>query len=81
MLIRKDEVTIEPVGSRGTPIGKYVIKSGDGEVLTVGSTRQVWNFSDLFDSVGVTWADGTEFSPEYQFATSLPKLGDEWEPC
>ena len=81
VLIRKDEVTIEPVGSLGTPIGKYVIKNGDGEVLTVGSTRQVWDFSDLFDSVGVTWADETEFSPETQFATSLPKLGDEWELC
>ena len=81
VLIRKDEVTIQPVGSLGTPIGKYVIKSGDGEVLTVRSTRQVWNFSDLFDSVGVTWADETECSPETQFATSLPKLGDEWELC
>ncbi|PUU78690.1 hypothetical protein B9Z19DRAFT_1083365 [Tuber borchii] len=81
VLIRKDEVTIQPVGSFGTPIGKYVIKSGDGEVLTVGSTRQIWDFSDLFDSVGVTWADETEFSPETQFATSLPKLEDEWELC
>ena len=81
VLIRKDEVTIEPVGSLGTPIGMYVIKGGYGEVLTVGSTRQVWDFSDLFDSVGVTWADETEFSPETQFATSLPKLGDEWELC
>ena len=81
VLIRKDEVTIQPVGSLGTPIGKYVIKSGDGEVLTVGSTRQVWDFSDLFDSVGVTWSDETEVSPETQFATSLPKLGDEWELC
>ena len=58
-----------------------MIKSGDGEVLTVGSTRQVWDFSDLFDSVGATWSDETEVSPETQFATSLPKLGDEWELC
>ncbi|PUU78691.1 hypothetical protein B9Z19DRAFT_1083368 [Tuber borchii] len=81
VLIRKDEVTIEPCGSLGTTIGKYVIKNGDGEMLSVGSTRQVWDFSDLFDSVGVTWVDGTDFSPETQFATSLPKLGDEWELC
>ena len=82
MLIRKDKVTIEPVGSLGTPIGMYVTKNGDGERLSVGSTRQVWTFSDLFDSVGVTWADsfgliGTRFA----FPTSLPDLGDEWELC
>ena len=76
VLIRKDKVTIEPVGSLGIPIGMYVIKNGDGENLRVGPTREVWTFSDLFDSVGVTWSiSGT------QFATSLPDLGDEWELC
>ena len=76
VLIRKDKVTIEPVGSLGTPIGMYVTKNGDGENLRVGPTREVWTFSDLFDSVGVTWSiSGT------QFATSLPDLGDEWELC
>jgi len=79
VLIRKDEVTIEPVGSLGTPIGEYVIKNGDGELLSVGSTRQVWHFSDLFDSVGVTWT--AEFPSDAQFATSLPGHGDEWELC
>ncbi|PUU78244.1 hypothetical protein B9Z19DRAFT_1084450 [Tuber borchii] len=76
VLIRKDKVTIEPVGSLGTPIGMYVTKNGNGENLSVRPTREVWTFSDLFDSVGVTWSiSGT------QFATSLPDLGDEWELC
>ena len=76
VLIRKDKVTIEPVGSLGTPIGMYVTKNGDGEELSVGSTRHVWTFSDLFYSIGVSWhGDGN------QFAISLPDLGDEWELC
>ena len=54
VLIRKDKVTIEPVGSLGTPIGMYVTKNGDGEALSVGSTRHVWTFSDLFYSIGVS---------------------------
>ena len=81
MLIRKDKVTIEPVGSLGTSIGVYVAKNGDGNPLTVSSTEQVWDFADLFDSVGVTWDDESGFASGTQFATSLPDLGDEWELC
>jgi len=81
VLIRSDKVTIEPVGTLGTPIGLYVTKSGDGQKLTAGSTRQIWTFSDLFDSVGVTWASESGFASGTQFATSLPDLGDEWELC
>lgn len=81
VLIRKDKVTIEPVGSLGTSIGVYVAKNGDGNPLTVSSTEQVWDFADLFDSVGVTWDDESGFASGTQFATSLPDLGDEWELC
>jgi len=81
VLIRKDKVTIEPVGPLGTPIGKYVTKNADGEKLTVSSTRQVWDFSDLFDGVGVTWNAESGFASGTQFATSVPDLGDEWELC
>ncbi|CUS14773.1 unnamed protein product [Tuber aestivum] len=81
VLIKKDEVTIEPLNSLGHPTGDYVVKNGDGQKLSVGATRQVWDFSDLFDGVGVTWTGEDGSSSDIQFATSLPDVGDEWELC
>ncbi|RPB02011.1 hypothetical protein L873DRAFT_572517 [Choiromyces venosus 120613-1] len=81
VLIKTDNVTIMPVGYLNLPFGEYVYKNADGAKLSIGGTKQVWLFSDLFNSIGATWASETGFADGTQFAISAPKGGDEWEPC
>ncbi|KAG0635465.1 hypothetical protein HOY80DRAFT_443222 [Tuber brumale] len=81
VLIRKDKVTIEPVDGLGDTAGYYVAKGVEGQKLIVGLVRETWQFSELFDGIGVTWSAEEGFVTGTQFATSAPDAGDEWELC